>query len=104
MNDAHVGSLVVLDGTGGLLGIFTERDVMRRVVAASKDPAQTVVGDVMTRSVHTCPPETPLDDLRTLNHRVVAKLRQRASINNTNAAIAFSLGDLVWFLAGARKW
>ncbi len=44
-----------------------------------------------------------MDDLRTLNHRVVAKLRQRASINNTNAAIAFSMGDLVWFLAGARK-
>jgi CBS domain-containing protein len=36
-----------------LVGIFTERDIMRRVVAATRDPATTVVGDVMTADCMT---------------------------------------------------
>ena len=107
MNEAHVGSLVVLDGNGGLLGIFTERDVLRRVVAESKDPEQTLVGDVMTKKVHTAPPETPLDDLRTLMREkrirhvpIVAdgKLAGMVSIGDLNAAEAKTLVETITYL------
>jgi len=47
MNEKGIGGVVVVEGNR-LVGIFTERDVMRRVVAASRDPALTIVGDVMT--------------------------------------------------------
>ena len=47
MNDKGIGGVVVLTGAK-LVGIFTERDIMRRVVAASRDPATTLVSDVMT--------------------------------------------------------
>lgn len=50
MTEACVGALVVLDGDK-LVGIFTERDLMKRVVAAGKDPARTRVGDEMTTKV-----------------------------------------------------
>ncbi|MCB9837756.1 MAG: CBS domain-containing protein [Phycisphaeraceae bacterium] len=107
MNEAHVGSLVVLDGNGGLLGIFTERDVLRRVVADSRDPERTPVGDVMTRSVHTAPPETPLDDLRTLmrekriRHVPIVqdgKLVGMVSIGDLNAAEARTLVETITYL------
>jgi len=107
MNEAHVGSLVVLDGNGGLLGIFTERDVLRRVVAKSLDPEQTAVGDVMTKNVHTAPPETPLDDLRTLMREkhirhvpIVAdgKLAGMISIGDLNAAEAKTLVETITYL------
>lgn len=47
MNEKGIGGVVVMDGDK-LVGIFTERDIMRRVVAATRDPASTLVSDVMT--------------------------------------------------------
>jgi CBS domain-containing protein len=48
MNHANIGALVVLEADR-VVGIFTERDVLVRVVAADRDPLTTVVRDVMTR-------------------------------------------------------
>ena len=52
MNDKGIGGVVVMNGAT-LVGIFTERDIMRRVVAASRDPATTLVSDVMTAAPMT---------------------------------------------------
>lgn len=52
MADAHVGAVVVME-SGKLDGIFTERDLMSKVVAGGMDPATTSVGEVMTRDVKT---------------------------------------------------
>lgn len=65
MNDKGIGGLLVVKG-GELVGVFTERDVLRRVVAARRDPAATSVESVMTRDVITCSPETSLDECRTV--------------------------------------
>ena len=65
MNDRNIGGVVVLDGDR-LAGIFTERDVLRRVVAQGLDPATTPVAEVMTTPVITCRPELGLDDCATL--------------------------------------
>ncbi|MFN7975100.1 MAG: CBS domain-containing protein [Acidobacteriota bacterium] len=48
MVEARIGALPVLDD-GRLTGMFTERDLMTRVVAPGRDPASTLVKDVMTR-------------------------------------------------------
>ena len=47
MNQERIGALLVLDG-GDLVGIFTERDVLIRVVDQAKEPSATLVADVMT--------------------------------------------------------
>ena len=52
MAHGHVGAVVVVDN-GSLRGIFSERDVMLRVVLPGRDPAATPVRDVMTTSVKT---------------------------------------------------
>lgn len=56
---AHVGSLMVVE-KDRLVGIFTERDVLTRVVAHERDPATTRIGDVMTREPQTATTEQPL--------------------------------------------
>ena len=61
MNEHRIGSLVVLDG-GQLVGIVTERDILQRVVAQRRDPADTHVRDVMTGEVIYGRPHTPLDE------------------------------------------
>jgi CBS domain-containing protein len=52
MVDGRVGAIVIQEGTR-LLGIFTERDVVRRVVLRGLDPKTTPVSEVMTKSVVT---------------------------------------------------
>lgn len=61
MNARGTGSVLVLEGKK-LAGIFTERDVLRRVVAEQRDPSTTAVRDVMTTSLITCKPETPVEE------------------------------------------
>ncbi|MCZ6836576.1 MAG: CBS domain-containing protein [Planctomycetota bacterium] len=63
MNKRHIGSvLVVLDEA--LVGIFTERDVMRRVVAKGRDPDSTCLVEVMTSPVACASPETMCSEMR----------------------------------------
>lgn len=71
MNEYGIGALLVTD-QGRLVGIFTERDVLRRVVAAELAPAGTRVADVMTSSIACCTPDTSIDDARNIfrQHRI----------------------------------
>ena len=56
----QTGSLLIVDN-GQLVGIVTERDLMR-VVARGQDVSTTTVGEVMTKDVRTVGPETSLHD------------------------------------------
>jgi CBS domain-containing protein len=47
MAERHVAAVLVV-ADGGLRGVFTERDLLRRVVVAGKDPAGVAIGDVMS--------------------------------------------------------
>jgi CBS domain-containing protein len=60
MNKHRIGCIVVLDGSR-IAGIFTERDVLRRIVGEGRDPKTTRLADVMTRDVNTIPPETTVE-------------------------------------------
>lgn len=61
MNERGVGSVLVISGVE-LAGIFTERDLMRRVVAQDRLPGTTAVGEVMTTSLVTCTPDASVVD------------------------------------------
>jgi CBS domain-containing protein len=50
MDGANTGAVVVLDGDR-LAGIFTERDLMRRVVLCGREVARTPLAQVMTREL-----------------------------------------------------
>jgi|SRR5436190_19005327 len=65
MNDLSIGALVVRDG-GHVTGIFTERDVLRRVVGEGRQPGETMVAEVMTADIVCCRPETEIDDVASM--------------------------------------
>lgn len=54
MRNMHIGSALVVD-QGRLVGIFTERDLLVRVVTEGRDPLQTEVGAVMTDTPEALP-------------------------------------------------
>src|SRR6267142_7132459 len=60
MASRNVGAVCVVDDNGKLLGVFSERDVLRRVVVLQRDPSSVKVGDVTSelRAVINCD-ETP---------------------------------------------
>ena len=61
MNRESIGAVAVTDG-GRLVGMFSERDLMLRVVLENRDPEGTRVRDVMTSPVETIPREATPDD------------------------------------------
>jgi len=65
MNKHRIGSILVVDGDR-IEGIFTERDVLVRVVGAGVDPKTVKVADVMSRSVHTIPSSTTVEETMAL--------------------------------------
>jgi CBS domain-containing protein len=68
MVERNIGAVPVL--TDGLLvGIFSERDLMKRVVVEGRDPATTRVGEVMTEDPLTVEPHTDMEHCRQLMRR-----------------------------------
>jgi CBS domain-containing protein len=61
MVDRNVGAVPVLEGTR-LVGIFSERDIMRRVVTESRDPRTTHISEVMSTDLRTVDPSATSED------------------------------------------
>jgi CBS domain-containing protein len=65
MRDRRAGAVLVCDEVGSLMGIFTGRDAVTRIVAAGKSPNETKLHEVMTRNPTTMTSEmTAIDALR----------------------------------------
>ena len=99
MNEHKIGALVVLEDDR-IVGIVSERDMMRRVVAARLNPDEVVIRDVMTTSVVTCRLETPLDEARRLFQS--RRIRHLPVVDDGDRVEGvISIGDLnAWQLDG----
>jgi IMP dehydrogenase len=92
MNDHGIGGLVVTDGDR-VAGIFTERDMLRRVVAARLDPATTRVREVMTAPVATCRPDTMLAECRAF--MTAKRIRHLPVVDEKGLCGIVTSGDLL---------
>ncbi len=91
MNDHHVGSVLVCEG-GFPVGVFSERDVLVRVVAAHRDPRQTLVRDVMTTRLYTATlDDSLLDVMRLMTDR---RCRHVPVMEGESLVGLVSIGDL----------
>jgi CBS domain-containing protein len=61
MTERNIGAVPVLRD-GALVGIFSERDLLRRVVAAGRSPGLTRISEVMTANPRTVPPAEPVEN------------------------------------------
>ncbi len=66
----HVGAVAVVDGERRVAGIFSERDVLRKLALSGRDPEATPVRDLMTKEVEMATAETgPGEALATMVER-----------------------------------
>jgi len=107
MNEHKVGGLVVIED-GRVAGMFTERDVLRRVVGEQRDPARTTVAEVMTAEIACSTLETTLEEARgamknrRIRHLPVMDGDQRLlgliSIGDLNAYDGFAQEQTIYLL------
>lgn len=99
MKERNVGSVVVVDGTR-LVGIFTERDALFRVLAEGRDPGTTELAEVMTTQPSTIHPDAPfIDALRTMHrgrfrHLPVVEFDRPLGLVSVRDALDDDLADL----------
>ncbi len=91
MADRRIGSVVVKSGEK-VTGIFTERDVLNRVVALEKDTRKALVRDVMSSPVACCQLDTKLSECRSV--MALKKLRHLPVVENGELVGMISIGDI----------
>jgi len=69
MKEKNIGSVIVVENDR-MVGIVTEEDLIRRVLAEGKDPERTQAADVMTRPVVYVSPDTELKEAALLMARL----------------------------------
>ena len=102
MEDAGIGSLLVLDAQGKIIGILSERDCLRRCVLKGKDPHQTTVRSIMTRKVRTVSPAIKIEkcmDLMSRHH-----IRHLPVVKRGVPLAVISIKDIIRFLVSEKDF
>ena len=100
MNRHRIGAIVVLDGSR-LVGIFTERDVLRRVVGAGLDPKRALVADVMSSGVLIIAPEATIEEA--MNIFTEKRCRHLPVVCGGQLRGVISIGDITRWMADSHR-
>ena len=99
MNDNHIGAIVVMDGDA-VVGIVSERDLLRKFLAENKDSSTTTAGDIMTdRLVITTIGNTCEECIVTMT---IHHIRHLPVYDGKDLVGIISIGDLMKSLAKDR--
>lgn len=103
MAEHGIGAVLIMEGEE-IRGIFSERDALKRVLAAGLDPEATTLADVMTRDMVTITPDTfAVDALRLMSQ---VGIRHLPIIEQDKVVGMISLRDFVgaeFQMAGRKK-
>ena len=95
MTVSKIGALIVMHGER-LIGIFTERDALNKVLAGGLDPGKTKVSEVMTKDPYCIPPTTTVRDAMKLITK--RRFRHLPIVDNGKVLAVVSSGDLTHWL------
>lgn len=93
MSEHKIGAVVVLDKKKEVVGIFSERDLLNRVVEAKRSPNETNVGEVMSTPVAYISPETTIDECRLAMTQ--KRIRHFPVLDKGKLVGVISIGDVV---------
>lgn len=98
LDEKKIGAVVALGLDGQIIGVLSERDIVRQVARHGAEALDMPVGGAMTRAVVTVYSETPVDEaLQTMTDR---RIRHLPVIQSGRLAGVISIGDLVkWKIA-----
>lgn len=100
MNQHKVGSLVVMEEER-VVGMFTERDILTRIVATGRNPQSTRVHDVMTIKVVTISPATTVEQV--MDIFATKRCRHLPVIVDGQMQGLISIGDVSRWLVDSHR-
>ncbi|MEI8094366.1 MAG: CBS domain-containing protein [Spirochaetales bacterium] len=93
MVERNVGALLVIDASGKVCGLFSERDVVRKIVFKGRDCDNTTVREVMSTEMFNVETKTSLSDC--MNLMTERRLRHLPVTQNGKIVGIVSIGDIV---------
>ncbi len=91
--DNRIGAVVVCADDGGIVGIMSERDVVRGLFRRGAEVLELPVSELMTKDVHTCKPgDTVIDVMAIMTDR---RIRHVPVVERGKLKGIVSIGDLV---------
>jgi CBS domain-containing protein len=96
----RVGAMVILNEGGGLIGVVSERDIVRNIAKSGASALQCTVGEVMTRQVVTAKPRDTVESA--MSQMTDRRIRHLPVVEGARLIGVVSIGDLVkWRIAEA---
>ncbi|MEM1400652.1 MAG: CBS domain-containing protein [Pseudomonadota bacterium] len=95
LRDRRIGALVVTDEAGTLVGILSERDIVRKLAETPGQTLPQLVNDVMTKEVKTCEPADKL--VTVLTTMTEGRFRHLPVVEGGKLVGLVTIGDVVQF-------
>ncbi|WP_137152553.1 CBS domain-containing protein [Devosia sp. FKR38] len=93
LNTHNIGAIVITDGGGTIIGILSERDIVRRLGRGEGTALSLAIADCMTRGVITCRRDTPISEvMETMTHH---RIRHMPVLADDGLVGIISIGDVV---------
>ena len=92
MQQQHVGCIPVCDTNKNIVGLITDRDIVLRGVACSKDTNTTPVSEIMTTQVYTIAPDAEVTEASQI--MCDCQVKRVPVIENNSIVGMITLGDL----------
>ncbi|MEM7214509.1 MAG: CBS domain-containing protein [Pseudomonadota bacterium] len=93
LRDKRIGALLVTDSTGSLVGILSERDIVRKLAETPGEVLAKKVDELMTKKIETCTPEEPV--VSVLRRMSEGRFRHMPVVQNGKLAGMITIGDVV---------
>lgn len=90
-----IGAVVVTGEAGRVIGIFSERDLVRLIAEKGPEALSLTAGEVMTRNVVTCEEKSTLDEL--MEMMTAGRFRHLPVVERGELVGLISIGDVVKF-------
>lgn len=93
LRERNIGAVVVVEETGKVAGIISERDIVHGVAAQGAGCLEQAVSDLMTRRVHSCALEDSINDL--MGRMTKERIRHLPVLEGGRLCGIVSIGDVV---------
>ena len=110
MSAKNYGSVVIDDGSGGVAGIVTERDIMKRLVNEGRDPKTTRLADIMTSDIRVArSDDSVVEWLRAMSNErfrrvpIVDENGKLVSMMTQGDFVSYTWPDLMYQVGQATK-
>ena len=93
LSEKRIGAVIVMGADGALVGILSERDIIRALGELGAGALESAVSRSMTSKVMTCRPQTSVDELMEI--MTTGRFRHVPVVENGRVTGIVSIGDVV---------